>query len=539
MESTKKNQTVAPRKFKRQKTSEVFEPIEKKLPRVRHDSVVEDETPRTGNGDRAQYQGVHQSDAAYEAHLWNDSWDADITFSETNEEYMNYCTKEFSNAIDLEEPTGDLDNEILPLFARENWLLDGFVQDPDLVWSKLKPALQMASLFLTVPQVAWAFAPITMGRLAKWEGECEFLEHDEKEMLRQHDEDPEFLVRKFEDIRQKFASLTGKIRFTFATFGMINRWNASDAQTDFTIPDDYNWEVESGGQIHGITFNPGEPYLSDLFVRGNPLELQACQHLYRVFIHGAYAEFLQQDTSTCTPVRTTRTAFSLGVTLVHEVCHTLYCLERHPDISASAVHEDYNEPHLFKDTSCAEIGSAIERRLFGYPWQATIHPEEGASMDAMHAPCAWEAGEPVLGRAHFVHFIEPNWCYAFLTRKKWGEIRDIPLAESVRCCYWPTPFRAHARTKKPDILRWFEARKKGKNLAKMRQFDRDPQNDWEFVIRVGNFNADGSWDPGYGEEEWAEAVEAVETLDRDFLEWMVKETRKKRKKEEMVRSMKK
>lgn len=227
-------------------------------------------------------------------------------------------------------------------------------------------------------------------------------------------------------------------------------------------------------------------------MKGDPLKLAACQHLYRTFIHGAYTEFLQQDSSKLTPVQAIRTAFSLSITLVHELCYVLYCLERHPEISTCAIHKEYDEPHLFKDTECAEIGSAMERRLFGKPWQATIHPRDGISMEATHVPCAWLDGQLIRGRAHFVDFIEPNWCYAFFTQRKRDEIRSMPLAESARCCHFPNPSRAYARTKKPDILRWFEARKKGKNLARMKPFDRNPGKGWEIAIRPGNWNADGS-----------------------------------------------
>lgn len=226
--------------FKRQKLSGASSIIEMTLPLVRSDSGVEIDTTTLLVSECVHHEGVRSSDEGYEAHLWNDSWIFDIVFTGPNEEHMLNCSKDFINLIGDGKPMGDLENEILPLFARENWLLDGYVRNPDLVWGKLKPALQMASLLLTVPQVAWAYLPITQGILTDWEEDGQLLTHDEVEMVRRQAEDPTFLVEKFEDVRAKFASLSGKVKFTFATFGKINRWQASDSEIDFKIPEDYH-----------------------------------------------------------------------------------------------------------------------------------------------------------------------------------------------------------------------------------------------------------------------------------------------------------
>jgi hypothetical protein len=65
----------------------------------------------------------------------------------------------------------------------------------------------------------------------------------------------------------------------------------------------------------------------------------------------------------------------------------LYCQEKHADICESAIFHDYDEPHMFTDMDGPEIGCAIERILFGHPWQAIVHPERGAEMDSIHTPC--------------------------------------------------------------------------------------------------------------------------------------------------------
>ena len=477
-----------------------------------------------------QYEGVRSSVIDYEKHLYNPYWDHDVVFSGTNEQYMLQCSSQFTEGIDFDKPTGDLDNDIVPLFARENWLLDGFVENPDLLWDRIQPALRLASLFLTVPQVAWAFLPLIAGTPTKWEGEGDLLSYSDYQMLEEHVKDPTFLPSQFERIRQRFADLTGKVKFTFATFGKINRWTLADQETEFIIPDEYDWLAEREGQVHGLTFAPGEPYLSDIFVRGNPDELKACQNLQRTFIHGGYAEFFQKESHT-QPVQLIRSICSLAVSLVHEMAHAFYCLEKHPDICNMGQYREYDEPHVFTDMDCAEIGSAIERRLFGYVWQTIMHPEEGASMDVVTNPCVWHQGEVVQGRSHHVHYVEPIWCYNLLKKSRWEEIKRIPLENSMACCHWPSSFRAHARVKKPNILNWWTRRAKGEDLSKMKQFDKDPVGGWEFVIRIAHQDEDGSWNMPYDDQEWYDAVLAMETLDREFLEWRVREFLKEREME--------
>lgn len=477
-----------------------------------------------------QYQGVRSSVADYEKHLYHSYWDYDVVFSGLNEKFMLDCSPEFTKGVNLDLPTGNLDNEVLSLLAREHWLLDGFVQSPDLLWDRIQPALKLASLFLTVPQAAWTFLPIIAGTPQKWEGAGNLLSYSDEKMLAKHAKDPTFLPTQFERIRQRFADLTGKVKFTFATFGKVNHWaSESDGNNDnYMIPEEHDREKE--GQVHGLTFAPGEPYLSDIFVRGNPVQLKSFQDIHRTFIHGAYAEFLQKDSFGQEPIPVIRTIFSLAISIVHELTHAFYCLEKQPEMCKSAQYQEYEETHISRDMNCAEIGGAIERRMFGYAWQTVVHPQEGTYIEAITVPSAWHEGEMVRGRPHYTNFIEPVWCYDFLTKKKWEEISSFPLERSVKYCQWQYPFRAHARVKKPDIMKWWARREKGKDLSRMKAFDRDAVHGWEFVIRVRHQNNDGTWDEGYTDEEWMDAVRAVETLNKEFLEWKLKQTLKAKKK---------
>jgi hypothetical protein len=123
-----------------------------------------------------------------------------------------------------------------------------------------------------------------------------------------------------------------------------------------------------------------------------------------------------------------------------------------------------------------------------------------------------------VGRAHVANFIEPTWCHEFLTKAKWEQIHSIPLENSQNCCNWPE-FRVHGRTKQPNIKTWWEDRSRGKKTNKMSDFDRNPGHDtddgWELVYGIENWNTDRTSDTSIN--SYADAITAVETLDREFL----------------------
>ena len=462
--------------------------------------------------------------------MYNDWWDFDTVFSGPNEEHVVNCNPVFLD-FDQTKPMGDLDNPIIPLFAGENWLLEGFVKNPNLLWKNMQPALRMASLFLTVPQAAWAYLPLTLGVPLEWKGEGQLLSYDDEELMQMLPKDSGFLAESLEHVGRCFAELASKVKFTFATFGTMDRWEVGEKT--FTVPKDFDWYADKTPQVHGAHHAPGEPYLSEIYVTGDPSELEACKSSRRILLNGAYAEFLQQDLSEGTPTKVARTLFTLGITLVHELSHALYCHEKHPEICESGNYTEYTEPHIFTDVSEPEIGCAIERRLFGNHWQAIVHPKSGACMDSVHVPCTWDDGKLIVGRNHFVNFIEPKWCHDFLTKAKWQTISSIPLEDSRTCCNWPSAFRVHGRTKVPSIKTWWEAKDRGEKPIKMSAFDRDPGYDahdgWEFVYGVPNWNVDRTWDPS--PDDYNDFVMAVTTLDREFLEWKVQEARKARERQ--------
>ncbi|KAF2444145.1 hypothetical protein P171DRAFT_485608 [Karstenula rhodostoma CBS 690.94] len=478
-----------------------------------------------------QYEGIIRSEKEYTNHLLNDWWDFDIVFSGPNEAHVLNSNVAFIDFDPDQWRHGDLrsgNDEIAPVFARENWLLEGFVKNPDLVWWRMESALRMASLFLTVPQAAWAYLPLVVDEPLDWHGGGKILSYDSQERISKlTPEEAASLANNLKLVGQRFAALAGKVKFTFATFGKMHHWPADEE--NFALPKTDAWSDMPGPQIHGAHHGPGEPYLSEIYVKGDPAELEACQNSHRIILNGSYAEWFQYDANKMTATQIARTLFTFGITLMHELSHALYCQEKHPEIFKSGKYTNYDEPHMFTDMNGPEIGSAMERRLFGHPWQASVHPERGAEMEAMHVPCTWDEGHLIVGKAHVANYIEPTWCYEFLTKEKWQKIRSIPLENSRNCCNWPS-FRVHARTKQPSIKAWWEAKKAGKKTKSMPNFDCDPRLDgWEIVFGIENQNVDGTWDTNIS--AYDEQATAVLTLDQEFLEWKVQEARKARAKE--------
>lgn len=83
-----------------------------------------------------------------------------------------------------------------------------------------------------------------------------------------------------------------------------------------------------------------------------------------------------------------------------------YCQEKYPGIYELGDYTHYDEPHIFTNMNGLEVGSAIERRLFGHLWQASVHPERGVKMEAVHVLCIWDEGNLIVRKAHFANCIK-------------------------------------------------------------------------------------------------------------------------------------
>ena len=145
---------------------------------TRHSAIIENKqvlSPVTVVTDRAsytpdpvtflesntQYQNINRHEEKWKQHLWNEEFDQPV-YMTLNKEYEAYFQKHWPSVAKFftSNPEGDLTNPIARLTSRDNWLLNGFAQKPDLVWDRMAPALRMASKFLTTPQTLAASAPI-------------------------------------------------------------------------------------------------------------------------------------------------------------------------------------------------------------------------------------------------------------------------------------------------------------------------------------------------------------------------------------------
>ncbi|KAJ4349562.1 uncharacterized protein N0V89_008178 [Didymosphaeria variabile] len=391
------------------------------------------------------YQQVYQSESGWNSKMWNPVWGT-AEYITLNEKYDEYFIKHHPSIATFPgEPQGDLDNAIEPLVGRENWLLDGFVQNPDLLWSRMEAALRMTSMFLTTPQVMNAWAPLVQGKEVGHRGsETVFLSYDDKE--RKDD-----LVNAIDIIGKAFKALAGKVKFVFVVYSK------------------FEGTGEEFGPTHGVHYAPGDKFVDEVFVRGDPLELERHEDAHKIFLNGAYSEFFQQDLTRVSASQYARTLFTFGTTIVHELSHVLYW---HLNRERLCKVGDYLEPLLFEDESAGEIGSSIERRLFGYNWTAAIHPEKGVDTESVQFLGEWDNGVPVkLPKSHLVCYIEPHWMHSFLTKARWEQMVETPSTLSSGA-KWPN-------------FRFFLARKNlmAKDMSKVKWDIVEPA--WE-VPMVGN-----------------------------------------------------
>lgn len=358
-----------------------------------------------------QYQNIHRSAKKYQENLWNEEHDQPV-YMTLNSKFDKYIRTHYPSVATFPKsnPVGDLDNPIESLLDQDSWLLEGFVDDPTLLWSRITPALRMASKFLTVPQTLAAFAPLVCGQEVNYQGsETKILSYSEEKFQ-------EDLPCMIEKVRNELSALASNLKFTFVAFGG-------------TI----NGE-ESLHPTHAIHYAPGEEFKDDFFVLGNPGDLKVYRNSHKIFINAAYAEFFQKGYQEADDVQITRTLWNFAETLVHELAHVLYWQIRNGKLFEQRQCEiDYEEPLLFhlQEDEEPELGCSIARRLHGFSVSSIVHPTRGCDSEYSKLACKWENGEPTtLNATHLVCYVEPVWMHSYLTKAGWEKIAAIPLHRS-------------------------------------------------------------------------------------------------------------
>ncbi|KAL1610627.1 hypothetical protein SLS60_002297 [Paraconiothyrium brasiliense] len=344
------------------------------------------------------YQQVYQSEAGWNNKLWNPVWGT-AEYITLNQKYDEYFIKHHpSLATFSDEPQGDLDNAIE-----------------------------------TLTMTAWA--PLVQGKEVGYQGsDTVLLSYDDR--LRKDD-----LTDAIDIIGKEYKALVGKVKFVFVVYSKFK-----DTGSEF-------------GPTHAVHYAPGDEFVDEVFVRGDPLELQRHQDKHKIFLNGAYADFFQQNPTQVSASQYARTLFTFGTTIVHELSHVLYW---HLDSEKLSKAKDYLEPLLFEDESAGEIGSSIERRLFGCNWTAIIHPKRGVDAEVVQ---------------FMVGYIEPYWMQAFLNKSWWEMMVETPSTFNSRA-QWPRP-------------RFFLTRKNlmGKNISNVKWDIAEPA--WEVPMVSRETGPDG------------------------------------------------
>ncbi|KAF2497892.1 hypothetical protein BU16DRAFT_537485 [Lophium mytilinum] len=241
----------------------------------------------------------------------------------------------------------ELDNIIHPVFDQANFDCDGHVYDA------IKPALRLASLFITEEKILGWWTSVVQSKLTLEQPAIIFPEHSSS---------PELYQQRLKATLSRDA----KIDANSALAGVRNRFNSlakgttfrflkgSEKDADVFSAHGKQWWKSHGNPTIGLA-DTFASYAEDLHIRNEEREIEILEYLDSVQRKG------DLDVSTVIP-RTKYTAqdvcflFRLAQTLTHELAHAFFALPWGNSLP---------EPLFKHDDPEAEIGLSWEQSVFG------------------------------------------------------------------------------------------------------------------------------------------------------------------------------
>ena len=298
---------------------------------------------------------------------------------------------------------GDLNNDIHPIFARENWVQEM----EDELWHMLYPVLRLASKML-LSKAALAFFRRVLFGSARRGGGRTYL----------HYVAPEDPKDQEEEVLKCLNAVALKLRLLFAAC-------ASDPK-----------KVDQPAQTHAAHCVSQQDFGKGYFLRGDLENLPKDDgQTHFLLINQAYADFFatygdrERRQKTVSPSDLVRTTLSLAISLVHEIGHAFYARDR------TDGDETYEEPYfdLEQHNDEVELGCALEVVMFGVIINAAVHPQHGAQLDWQ--PIVNElVGEyiVVIDENHLTFPMHPTWMHSLTTQAFWDQLERRPASKQLK-----------------------------------------------------------------------------------------------------------
>jgi hypothetical protein len=370
----------------------------------------------------------------WQAAIWRDDYMNDLALKKSGYTRVN------RDYVLPSKPQGDLTGPLHPLVCRKNWIFKGLGSKAktDKLWDTLQPTLRQVSRFLSEENTMLPWLPLMFGHVEVEQGGRNVLKYNMPSNPTAH----------IKAVLQRLRDMDGKVKFMFGAIraktaqekegekaaekakmlqagggnGLVPKTSDDDGDDDEDEMEEFE---KDDGQIHGIHFNPNEPFARKIYVQPEMMEdLKANANSHRIVLHAGYAQFWQQNQRPV--IREMLTTFSLMGTIFHEISHAFYS-------EYNIAPQDmpvYEEPYYMDDKEVPEIGSAIERNTFGIPLRSIIDPKasNGVSIEACWVPTAWFGAKDVIVEHLSVVRVDVEWMHGFAMQSTWRNLQSHDVA---------------------------------------------------------------------------------------------------------------
>lgn len=305
---------------------------------------------------------------------------------------------------------GDIDNGIHKIFRQANWIREARfgehnIDENDLLWQRMQPALRLATKFITDPNVLhWHVRTLDGRKLRDKETKREYMSVPA--------ESGEASIRR---VRNRFDDLVRRVRWQFA-------------QIRGPAP---------GHQTHGLLAKALTTLDNHCLPRNTVLPHTEPNRAFHIAVNECFRTYFLSDTydPENEPCRVLQTNWFFAITIVHELAHVLY--------ASKPARPSFKEPYFNLFDTQAEMGWSWEASILGNgELQGYVDPDFGA-VALQWEPAIQPVEEPSVNfLCMFKWPLDPLWIYRFFLKDTWNQLQQQDHVEKMRFWFPPHPCAA-------------------------------------------------------------------------------------------------
>ncbi|KAF2658844.1 hypothetical protein K491DRAFT_713098 [Lophiostoma macrostomum CBS 122681] len=317
--------------------------------------------------------------------------------------------------VELSGPVvGDLDNGIHPVFGQESWIREprfgkDNVQEQDLLWLRMQPALRLATKFITEPSVMQWWVYVLASRKKK-----------DRATGRQYFK----LPKKPIDLETSLKTVGKRLQHMVD----LVRWS-------FCYPN----PPYAGQQTHGLTCLGVETLDANCFPRpaheAVPDYAEAKKYMPSVGLNMMFRDFFlgdeySRDPESCAVLRM---HWLFAITITHELAHCFNIAKSHTNHKPVLV-----EPWYDLTDINLELGWSWERSILGWGSVYFFLDSKYGALGMHWSRWLKSKVDPAVNvDTGIVHPISPKFLHKFFFKKEWEQMEGLSDKEKAR--YWHVP----------------------------------------------------------------------------------------------------